>query len=172
MCLLSDRDIGGGGVEVEFFGERTTLPGGPATLALRTGAPLLPAGRVLRAAGDGHHARRPPAGARPSATAACATTCPRHPGARRRARGAHPRARPSSGTCCSPTGRATAGRAHGLRRRAAGQADQGHGSVFGCGQPNRSGPPGTGQPRSRTSHVVAHRVRLPRCASASSAPTA
>jgi KDO2-lipid IV(A) lauroyltransferase len=42
VCLLSDRDIGGGGVEVEFFGERTLLPGGPATLALRTGAPVLP----------------------------------------------------------------------------------------------------------------------------------
>lgn len=42
LCLLCDRDIGGGGVEVEFFGERTTLPAGPATLALRTGAPLLP----------------------------------------------------------------------------------------------------------------------------------
>ncbi|MHB8439572.1 MAG: phosphatidylinositol mannoside acyltransferase [Acidimicrobiales bacterium] len=41
--LLCDRDIGGGGVEVEFFGERTTLPGGPATLALRTGAALIPA---------------------------------------------------------------------------------------------------------------------------------
>ena len=40
--LLCDRDIGGGGVEVEFFGERTTLPGGPATLALRSGAPVLP----------------------------------------------------------------------------------------------------------------------------------
>ena len=40
--LLCDRDIGGGGVDVEFFGERTTLPGGPATLALRTGAALLP----------------------------------------------------------------------------------------------------------------------------------
>jgi phosphatidylinositol dimannoside acyltransferase len=42
LVLLSDRDIGGGGVEVEFFGERTTLPAGPATLALRTGAPLFP----------------------------------------------------------------------------------------------------------------------------------
>ena len=40
--LLCDRDIGGGGVDVEFFGERTTLPAGPAALALRTGAPILP----------------------------------------------------------------------------------------------------------------------------------
>jgi KDO2-lipid IV(A) lauroyltransferase len=42
VCLLCDRDIQGGGVEVEFFGERTTLPAGPATLSLRTGAALLP----------------------------------------------------------------------------------------------------------------------------------
>ncbi|HVB92254.1 MAG TPA: phosphatidylinositol mannoside acyltransferase [Acidimicrobiales bacterium] len=41
--LVSDRDLVGNGVEVEFFGERTTLPGGAATLALRTGAALLPA---------------------------------------------------------------------------------------------------------------------------------
>ncbi len=42
LCLLADRDIQGTGVPVEFFGERTTLPAGPATLALRTGSPLLP----------------------------------------------------------------------------------------------------------------------------------
>jgi KDO2-lipid IV(A) lauroyltransferase len=42
LCLLCDRDLQGDGIEVEFFGERTTLPAGPATLALRTGAPLLP----------------------------------------------------------------------------------------------------------------------------------
>lgn len=42
VCLLCDRDITRTGVEVEFFGERTTLPAGPATMALRTGAPLLP----------------------------------------------------------------------------------------------------------------------------------
>ncbi len=42
LCLLCDRDLGGGGVEVTFFGETTTLPAGPATLALRTGAPLCP----------------------------------------------------------------------------------------------------------------------------------
>jgi KDO2-lipid IV(A) lauroyltransferase len=40
--LLCDRDLVGNGIEVDFFGERTTLPGGPATLALRTGAALLP----------------------------------------------------------------------------------------------------------------------------------
>src|SRR5262249_1540417 len=42
VCLLADRDLTGDGVEVEFFGERTTLPGGPAMLALRSGAPLFP----------------------------------------------------------------------------------------------------------------------------------
>ena len=41
-CLLADRDISGSGIEVEFFGERTRLPGGPALMALRSGAPLLP----------------------------------------------------------------------------------------------------------------------------------
>ncbi len=40
--LLTDRDIHHDGVEVMFFGERTTMSAGPATLALRTGAPLLP----------------------------------------------------------------------------------------------------------------------------------
>lgn len=39
--LLCDRDLQGNGVEVDFFGETTTLPAGPATLALRTGATLL-----------------------------------------------------------------------------------------------------------------------------------
>ena len=42
VCLLCDRDIGGGGIEVDFFGERTRLPAGPATLALRAGVPILP----------------------------------------------------------------------------------------------------------------------------------
>ncbi len=51
MCLLSDRDITGDGIEVEFFGERTTLPGGPATLALRTGAPILPTAVYFRRRG-------------------------------------------------------------------------------------------------------------------------
>jgi KDO2-lipid IV(A) lauroyltransferase len=55
VCLLCDRDLGGDGIEVEFFGERTTLPAGPATLALRTEAPLLPAAVYFGPQG-GHHA--------------------------------------------------------------------------------------------------------------------
>src|SRR5690606_17487239 len=42
VCLLCDRDLQRTGVPVEFFGETTTLPAGPATLGLRTGAPILP----------------------------------------------------------------------------------------------------------------------------------
>jgi len=43
VCLLSDRSVGEGATaEVEFFGEVTKLPMGPAALALRTGCRLLP----------------------------------------------------------------------------------------------------------------------------------
>ncbi len=42
VCLLADRDIGGTGVEVEFFGETTTMPVGPAVLSSRTRSPVLP----------------------------------------------------------------------------------------------------------------------------------
>jgi len=42
--LLCDRDILGNGIEVDFFGEKTTLPAGPAMLSLRTGAPIFPVG--------------------------------------------------------------------------------------------------------------------------------
>jgi phosphatidylinositol dimannoside acyltransferase len=59
IALLTDRDITGSGSRVTFFGEKTTLPSGPAVLALRTGAPLLPTAVYDR--GDGHHAVvRPP----------------------------------------------------------------------------------------------------------------
>jgi lauroyl/myristoyl acyltransferase len=53
--LLCDRDVGGGGVEVEFFGERTRLPAGPATLALRTGSALM-VGAVYSGPGKSHTA--------------------------------------------------------------------------------------------------------------------
>jgi lauroyl/myristoyl acyltransferase len=55
VCLLSDRDLGGNGVRVEFFGEETTLPAGPAALALRSKATLLTAA-VYHYPGKSHFA--------------------------------------------------------------------------------------------------------------------
>jgi KDO2-lipid IV(A) lauroyltransferase len=61
VCLLCDRDLERSGPMVEFFGERTHLPAGPATLALRTGAPILPTGVYYTPRYQGHHAIvRPP----------------------------------------------------------------------------------------------------------------
>jgi lauroyl/myristoyl acyltransferase len=55
LCLLSDRLISGtSGVNVEFFGEATQLPAGPATLALRTGARLLLAAVYFQDRTDDH----------------------------------------------------------------------------------------------------------------------
>lgn len=55
VCLLADRDLTGRGIEVEFFGERTTLPGGPVALARRTGLAVLPAA-IYFEDGPRHHA--------------------------------------------------------------------------------------------------------------------
>ena len=61
VCLMSDRDIQRNGVEVDFFGERTTAPAGPAFFALRTGAMLLPTSVYFTRRVDGHHTVvRPP----------------------------------------------------------------------------------------------------------------
>ncbi len=53
--LLCDRDLVGNGIPVDFFGERVTLPAGPATLALRTGATLV-AAACYAGPGRDHHA--------------------------------------------------------------------------------------------------------------------
>ena len=42
VCLVSDRDVTGRGIEVEFFGEKARMMAGPAALAVQTGAALLP----------------------------------------------------------------------------------------------------------------------------------
>ena len=44
VAILGDRDLKGKGPEVMFFGEPTTMPAGAASVALRTGVPLLVAG--------------------------------------------------------------------------------------------------------------------------------
>jgi KDO2-lipid IV(A) lauroyltransferase len=40
VCLLADRDLSHNGIEVQFFGEPTRMPAGPALLAATTGATL------------------------------------------------------------------------------------------------------------------------------------
>jgi lauroyl/myristoyl acyltransferase len=50
-CLVCDRDLTGGGLQVRLFGATAMMPPGPASIALRTGAPLLPCGV--------YHDRRP-----------------------------------------------------------------------------------------------------------------
>ncbi|CAM4436557.1 Phosphatidylinositol mannoside acyltransferase [Mycobacterium basiliense] len=42
VCLMAERDLTRTGVEVDFFGESTRMPAGPAKLAIETGAALLP----------------------------------------------------------------------------------------------------------------------------------
>ncbi|MBI4330585.1 MAG: lysophospholipid acyltransferase family protein [Chloroflexi bacterium] len=42
VTVVCDRDIRGNGLKVKFFGEETTLPPGVVSLALRTGATIVP----------------------------------------------------------------------------------------------------------------------------------
>lgn len=60
IALLSDRDLSGRGVAVDFFGEETTLPAGPVALADRTGAALLPVGCYFNQRRGHHFVIEPP----------------------------------------------------------------------------------------------------------------
>ncbi|MBV9823449.1 MAG: phosphatidylinositol mannoside acyltransferase [Actinobacteria bacterium] len=53
VCLVAERDLSRNGVEVEFFGEPTRMPPGPALLAATTGAALLPVHLYFDGAGWG-----------------------------------------------------------------------------------------------------------------------
>jgi len=59
VCLVADRDLSRGGVEVQFFGEPTRMPGGPAMLSALTGAPVLPVGLWFTDDGWGHRVNPP-----------------------------------------------------------------------------------------------------------------
>jgi lauroyl/myristoyl acyltransferase len=54
VALVSDRDLSGSGVPVRMFGKTTKMPPGPAVLALRSGAPLIPACIYQRPDGGWH----------------------------------------------------------------------------------------------------------------------
>jgi KDO2-lipid IV(A) lauroyltransferase len=53
LAVLVDRPLAVEGVPVTFFGRATRVPGGAATLALRTGSPVIPAALVRDPAGTG-----------------------------------------------------------------------------------------------------------------------
>ena len=55
VCLPADRDVTGGGIEVEFFGQKARMMGGPAALAVQTGAALMPAVLWFQGRGWGVH---------------------------------------------------------------------------------------------------------------------
>jgi phosphatidylinositol dimannoside acyltransferase len=59
ICLVADRDLSRNGTQVQFFGEPTRMPGGPAMLAARTGAPLLAVGLWFTDEGWGHRVNPP-----------------------------------------------------------------------------------------------------------------
>jgi KDO2-lipid IV(A) lauroyltransferase len=48
LALLADRDVTGKGTSVEFFGEETTVPAGPAALAELTDSALIPVAVYFR----------------------------------------------------------------------------------------------------------------------------
>lgn len=55
VCLMAERDLTRTGVEVDFFGEPTRMPAGPAKLAVATGAALLPVHCWFEGDGWGFH---------------------------------------------------------------------------------------------------------------------
>ena len=101
--LLADRDLAGNGDRGGFFGEKTTLPGGPALIALRSGAPLMTCAIYQRPEGRYHAILQPPLDSDAHRLHAPAT-CSASPRTWRALSRASSVARPSSGTCSSRTG--------------------------------------------------------------------
>ena len=54
LAVLVDRPLADDGVPVTFFGRPTRVPGGAATLALRTGSPVVPAAMVRQPNGTSY----------------------------------------------------------------------------------------------------------------------
>ena len=71
VCLMADRNFSGRGVEVDFAGRRVTMPVGPALVARRSGAALVPA--------VAHYGGEPLRRGVPHAPGSSARSCPRGP---------------------------------------------------------------------------------------------
>ena len=97
VCLMAERDLTRSGVEVDFFGEPTRMPAGPAKLAIETGAALLSSARLVRNQGLADPGATP----RWTAPAATSVSSPRRwPTSSRRTSPPIP----PTGTCCSRSG--------------------------------------------------------------------
>jgi KDO2-lipid IV(A) lauroyltransferase len=68
VALVADRDLSGSGIEVTMFGRKTKMPPGPAVMALRTGADLVPAAILQHRGGSWRAVVLPPV-ERPDETA-------------------------------------------------------------------------------------------------------
>ena len=111
--ILGDRDLKGTGVEIEFFGEPVTFPRGAASVALRTGVPLLFAGVRGMRLEDGRWGwaieiseplESPPADDPEAVDKLTAA------GDRRSSSRVHPQSSRRSGTCSNRSGRRTRSR--------------------------------------------------------------
>jgi lauroyl/myristoyl acyltransferase len=79
ICLVGDRDLTENGVPVEFFGEKTSMPPGPAAIAVATGAMLVPA-TLWYGPGELHiriheEVEMPTTGSRPDKVASMTQAC-------------------------------------------------------------------------------------------------
>src|SRR3712207_5386642 len=55
VAIVGDRDLRQTGPIVDFFGEPAHIPAGPATVAIKSGAPIVVAGVYSRVGEDGTH---------------------------------------------------------------------------------------------------------------------
>ena len=113
LALLIDWGYRADGIPVRLFGAWTTLPAGPATLAAKTGATIVPVA-IRRTAGRSLPPRRSRARSRCHRRRTCRHR-PGDPGDRRRAPGRRSPRRRTSGTASSRCGRRRAEEARRAR---------------------------------------------------------
>jgi len=59
VAIQGDRDLGKSGRAIDFFGKPAYFPAGPVLLAMKTGAPLIPAFTIIGEDGDYHPVAEP-----------------------------------------------------------------------------------------------------------------
>ncbi len=54
VCIVSDQHAGSQGILINFFGQKVSVPRAPATLSVRTGAPII-SGYIIRREDNSHY---------------------------------------------------------------------------------------------------------------------